>query len=1171
MRRKRFAPVVAGILLLLPAVVVAQSQTSIPLRAGSTIKSTIAKGQVQNFTFETQDNGCAELIFEWRGIDLRVAVYDPSGKAMLASAVPVAAPGPVSVLLKTEKSQTYRLEVTTPVKQNISGAYEVFLKTTPTLGLADENRLQAQSLVLAARNATLLTDAVEKYQQALALARGAHDVTMEAQIFLLLGNAYRNARDPKLTEQNLKLAEENYKNAVSLWRQSGYKRGEGYANISLGVLCRQDRPTIAITFYVEAALLFEQIGDGRGRADALYGQAFTLMKLGRTSEAVEILLKVLERRRADSDRLGEAITLNALADGYRTAGDLGTALKYFEEATQIAANLDYPLLEAAIINGKALVNDELTHWEDAKADYYKVLTMYERILGTTIPAACNTTPAAENRSTCWSAARLLINVGEVYNSLGKSAEALVEFKKSLTINDVLAEKPDRAESHLHVGYAYFLSGDIASALNHYQEALKLHTETESEKGIAAALTYIGMAYIARGEPKVALEKYQAALPKLEAAGDKRLLAVLLDHLGTNYSLLGNPIEALSTHERALRLWREIKDPDGEALTLHHMAEAERQSGNLAGAIQHSEAAIKKVESLRTRIANEKFRVSYLSDKKGYYETDVDLRMQVGMRKSDDTSIASALQSNEMARARALLDALHDTLLRQAKSNQAANQKLTQLLEQKEDLVHRLGLKARARTELLSGGNNAAKSKALDADIDQLTEKLADLDSQIRAESPRFAELTRPQPATVQEIQQQLDTDTLLLEFALGEKRSYVWAVTTNNVKGYELPARDQIENAATRLLQALTAQKRYQGDETSLQQKTRLLNAEKEYADSAGMLARMVLHPVAERLDHKRLVIVADGALQLIPFAVLPDPKNSATNLINNYEIVTLPSASVLALQRRELANRKPAPLSLAVVADPVFDSDDERVVRLMSGARGSKRKETKPSPPPQTLHAASAPLPDSKADAGLHSALRDVGLNPNTLGRLLKSGEEAAEISSVVSPSESFTAIGFQASRAIVMSGKLARYRNVHFATHGLLDLEHPELSGIVLSRFDEKGQPQDGYLRLYEIYNLNLPADLVVLSACQTGSGKQIRGEGLMALTRGFMYAGAARVVATLWKVDDAATADLMALFYKEMFTNGKRPAAALRDAQIHLSKQKRWSSPYYWSGFVLQGEWR
>jgi CHAT domain-containing protein len=331
------------------------------------------------------------------------------------------------------------------------------------------------------------------------------------------------------------------------------------------------------------------------------------------------------------------------------------------------------------------------------------------------------------------------------------------------------------------------------------------------------------------------------------------------------------------------------------------------------------------------------------------------------------------------------------------------------------------------------------------------------------------------------------------------------------------------------------------------------------------MLKGMVLDPVARGLDRRRLVIVADGALQLIPFTVFPDPKDASANLISNYEIVTLPSASVLALQRRELANRKEAPLSLAVVADPVFDVDDDRMVRVLSKTKGLKTKDQ-----PQTTagHAASS---DTKVDLALLNALRDVSLDPNALPRLYKSRDEAAEISTVVSSKESFTAIGFYASRNLVMSGKLDQYRNVHFATHGLMDLEHPELSGIVLSRFDEKGQPQDGYLRLYEIYNLNLPAELVVLSACQTGSGKQIRGEGLMALTRGFMYAGAARVVATLWKVDDAATAELMGLFYKEMFTNGKRPAAALRDAQIGLSKQRRWSSPYYWAGFVLQGEWR
>jgi CHAT domain-containing protein len=155
-------------------------------------------------------------------------------------------------------------------------------------------------------------------------------------------------------------------------------------------------------------------------------------------------------------------------------------------------------------------------------------------------------------------------------------------------------------------------------------------------------------------------------------------------------------------------------------------------------------------------------------------------------------------------------------------------------------------------------------------------------------------------------------------------------------------------------------------------------------------------------------------------------------------------------------------------------------------------------------------------------------------------------------------------------MSEELSKYRIIHFATHGVLDLEHPELSGIVLSMVDEKGQPQDGYLRLHDIYNLNLPAELVVLSACQTGIGKQVRGEGLIALTRGFMYAGAKSVLASLWKVDDAATSELMAEFYKQMFTNKLKPAAALRAAQVKMSHQKRWQSPYYWAGFFLQGEW-
>ena len=167
--------------------------------------------------------------------------------------------------------------------------------------------------------------------------------------------------------------------------------------------------------------------------------------------------------------------------------------------------------------------------------------------------------------------------------------------------------------------------------------------------------------------------------------------------------------------------------------------------------------------------------------------------------------------------------------------------------------------------------------------------------------------------------------------------------------------------------------------------------------------------------------------------------------------------------------------------------------------------------------------------------------------------------------------ALDFDANRSTALSPELSQYRFVHFATHGLINSEHPELSGLVFSLVDPNGKQQDGFLQLKDIYDLNLPADLVVLSACETGLGKEINGEGLIGLTRGFMYAGATRVVASLWNVSDVATAQLMANFYSAMEKEHLPPAAALRSAQISMWKQRRWNSPYFWAAFQIQGDWK
>ncbi|MCP5113214.1 MAG: CHAT domain-containing protein, partial [bacterium] len=263
-------------------------------------------------------------------------------------------------------------------------------------------------------------------------------------------------------------------------------------------------------------------------------------------------------------------------------------------------------------------------------------------------------------------------------------------------------------------------------------------------------------------------------------------------------------------------------------------------------------------------------------------------------------------------------------------------------------------------------------------------------------------------------------------------------------------------------------------------------------------------------------------------------PGEDPTPLVVEHELVRLPSASTLAVLREQTAGRKEAENRLAVLADPVFDSDDPR-------------------------------LPEQPASRGPGSS------DGTRYPRLPSTRIEAEAIASLAPSGEAMTAIGLNASRALATSEELGRYRIVHFATHSILHHEHPELSGVALSMFDKQGQRQEGLLRLHDIYNLRLPAELVVLSACESYLGKEVRGEGLLGIVRGFMYAGASRVIASLWKVDDLATKELMVRFYRNVFDRGESPAAALRNAQIAMWQNPDWRSPYHWAAFVLQGEWR
>jgi CHAT domain-containing protein len=324
---------------------------------------------------------------------------------------------------------------------------------------------------------------------------------------------------------------------------------------------------------------------------------------------------------------------------------------------------------------------------------------------------------------------------------------------------------------------------------------------------------------------------------------------------------------------------------------------------------------------------------------------------------------------------------------------------------------------------------------------------------------------------------------------------------------------------------------------------------DEQYWPQAVELGKMILGPVSGQLGTKRLLIVADGALLLVPFSALALATSSDNQnriepvpLMLEHDLVSLPSASTLAELRNMTANRKPATNAVAVLADPVYERNDPRLELKTDGT--------------PTSH---------QTDVDL--SLIDTG---SGIARLLASAEEA-EIVDMVPRSAGLKALGFDANIDTVRSPAIAQYRILHFAAHGVFNNERPELSGIILSLYDKEARPRAGFLRLQEIYNLNLPVELVVLSACDTALGKEIDGEGLIGLTRGFMNAGSSAVVASLWKVDEDATAELMKYFYTGVLKERLAPATALRNAQTKMWQNKRRHPPYYWAAFVLHGEYR
>lgn len=803
----------------------------------------------------------------------------------------------------------------------------------------------------------------------------------------------------------------------------------------------------------------------------------------------------------------------------RTKESYQQALEKYESALTIWRNLGDKLMQAFTLHEAGMIYGDIGLYQKAIDAHSKAAVLYKELKLAKDEAA------------------VITNIGWVYGELGDTQNRLAMYDRAAAIYKTAGDISPVLISNF--GSTYAKLGQYQRALDIHLQVLAMRRPLQEPLGLGITLRNIADCYDHLGDKQKALDNYNESLKFLREAGNHFYTSTTLINLGMLYDSLGQKPKALELFHENLKIAETINDRKSVAVTLFHLARLERDLGHLTEARKRIEAALEVVEGLRTQVASQQLRAVFFASVQQYRELYIDLLMRLHKQNPAQQLDRLAFNASETGRARSLLELLNE-------ANAEINHGVApQLLERKRVLSETIAAKAESQVRLLSEKHTDAQAEAASKEIAALTAEYEQVEATIRDTSPQYAALIQPQPLKLEEVQKQvLDDDTLLLEFSLGEQRSFLWAVTPESIKTFELPNRAAIEPLARRVYEQLTARNQSVAKETLEQRRQRLELADAEYAKAAASLSQMLLGPAAAELKNKRLLIVSDGVLQFIPFAGLPDP-NNAQPLIVAHEIVTAPSTAVVALLREETANRKPAPKTLAVLADPVFSNDDPRVYAA------------------RLAHAAK----DDDNTAAVRSA-SEIGLGD--LKRLRFSRHEADEITRFANSESQLEAVDFRANRALATSAELSNYRIVHFATHGLINNTHPELSGIVLSLVDEKGRPQNGFLRLYDLYNLKLSADLVVLSACQTALGKEIKGEGLVGLTRGFMYAGAPRVVASLWQIDDRASAEFMKRFYQELLGNKLRPAAALRAAQTSMQHDKRWNQPHYWAAFTLQGEW-
>lgn len=947
-------------------------------------------------------------------------------------------------------------------------------------------------------------------------------------------------------------AREQFLAALAIWEHVREKRSIAGTSVSLASLEREAADWEQMNRYLDTALSMAlELGDREVEANALIQYCKAEMDQGRTEQALATCRRALDLWQGMGRPAGGVDALINLGYIHYYQGQLDQARTAYARALELVQEQPDPEREATLRNNLALLHDAAGEYQAALAYFQEALEGYDALGRTGFSG------------------KVLQNMGRIHQRLANGATALELYRQALARMIEAEDLLGRIGVLQALGDLQVEQGELAEARRTLEEALALSRWAGSRPLLAGSLSRVGELHLRERKPAAALEPLEEAVELYRASAHRWGEARLLGGLAEAHLRLGDPERALDLLFEAAALNDEIGNRAGLAESHYRIARIERERGDLAAARSAIEQAEAVLDAVRLLIGTDDLRALFSATTRPYHELHVEVLMAQHRQRPEGGHDAEALRESERARARSLLEILAEAEL------ELGPEVPPGLLTERADLQARLFAKEIERQKLLAEESADATSLfRVKLDLEGLLTRLRETERRIRAASPRYAALTHPQPVTAGEIQRSLlDGETALLEYSLGEERSFLWVVSEHGFRSHELAGRAEIERAAHCFHWLITAYGEPPAAETLAAEEAaclgeRLVSYRRSppgghsvavrrhrrreiaaaFERSGAELSALVLTPaVAGSPLPYRLAVVSDGALEYVPFAALPEPGRGSRPLVAAHELVRLPSASVLALQRTQPGPAAAPVGELAVVADPVYTPDDPRVT-AGSGA--------------------------TAAEPGTATGAAERGA-PSRFRRLDFSGEEAAAIVRLAGARGTYLAAGAAANRERVLSGALSGYRYVHFATHAVVDTQYPQLSRLVLSLVDSEGRPvDDGYLRLHDIYGLTLEdTDMVVLSACDTALGRAIRGEGLVGLTRGFLYAGAERVMASLWQVQDAATARLMERLYHGLLVERLPPAQALRRAQLAILEEPGGASafPYYWGGFVLQGEWR